>query len=284
MSDFILTILYSAGTSAATIAVLTWLLRSWIGERLSAGIRHEYDQRIAELNARLKQQGEIATTQLKAEMDRFAEKLRHSAHSFSEMQKASHERKLSGVEDVWASVLAIEDAVPGSILFLDVLLDSEHSSALQNPKLGPELLAINHYKVIAHALETTKGIAVRRPFVGSVVWALSSTYRACLFRLIYLVSQCAEDPSKIHWYTDDLVRRHIKAGLGENKLSEFDALRTSRITWMRENFTRAILEAMDNIIAGRESSEAAIRQAQRMEKVLLESALAQEASQETPDN
>lgn len=272
MSEFALTVLSSAGASVALLAALAWLLRAWIGERLSAGIRHEYEQRLSELNARLKQQGDFATTQLKAEMDRFAERLRHSAQSLGEMQKATLERRLTAVDEVWGTVLATEESLPSVFVFLDVLLDKEYASALTNPKTGPDLKAIDHFAVIGPALTKMKDLALRRPFVGSFLWALSSTHRATLFRMIYLVSQCAKDPASIHWYSDDLIRRHIKAGLGEQKLVEFDALRISRITWVRENFTRAILEAMDDIIAGRESSEAAMRQAEKMETLLIESA------------
>lgn len=269
--EFIATVLSSAGVSATLLVGASWLLRTWIENRLGAGIRHEYDQRLAELSARLKQQGDAATTQLKADMDRLAERLRHSASSFGEVQKATIERRLVAIEDLWRAVIVIQEAVPSGILSLDVLLDEEYLSAIKNPKIGPRLKSIDHYAVINGALEQNKHLAQRRPFISNYLWVIFSTYQAILFRITYLVSQCEKNPEKIRWYTDGLIRKHIQAGLGDQLLKEFDTLRFSRVSWLRDQFNREILSAIESVVAGRESGEAALRQAEKMEEILLES-------------
>lgn len=269
-ADFTITVLSSAGVSVTLITFAVWLLRTWIVNRLSAGIRHEYDQRLTELSARLKQQGDAATTQLKAEMDRLSERLRHSAQSLGEVQKATIERRLAGIEEVWLAVLTLQETLPSVFATLDVLFDEEYQGAMRNAKIGPQLKAINHLAILGPALEKTDTVSKRRPFIGNYLWVLFSTYRAILFRMVYLVSQSQKEPEKIHWYSDKLIRMHIQAALGDQLLTEFDCLKTLRVSWIRDHFSRAVLDSMESVIEGLDFSEAAMRQAEKMEALLFD--------------
>ena len=267
-SDFVVIVLSSAGASAVLITAMGWLLRTWIAERLTARVRHDYARKLAELNAQLKLQTDTSSLQLKADLDRIADRLKHSVQTSGEFHKATIERRLTAVEEVWAAVLRAESALPAVFFILDVLLDSEYESALTNPKTASEFKAIDHFKIISEALNSFKNVAQRRPFAGSYLWALSATYRSTVFRMIYLVSEARNQPAKIHWYSDDLLRKHIRAGLGADALTNFDAQRTGRVTWVRDHFSKAVLDAIDVVVAGREAGESALRQAERMEELL----------------
>lgn len=268
--QFATAVLSSAGVAATLVAVVAWLAREWIGNRLSGGIRHEYDTKLAEFNARLKLQGETAATNLKAEVERLSERLRHSAQSLEEVQKATIERRLLAVEEIWAATLTAESALPSVFSILDVLLDTEYLGAIDNPKVGPDLEVIDAFQIIRTAQEKNAYVIKRRPFIGNYLWVLYSTYQSILFRMIYLVSQCNEEPEKLLWFSDKLIRERIKAALGDSMLNEFDSLTVSKVSWVRNQFTKAILEAMDSLVTGHEYSEAAIRQAKRMEALLFE--------------
>ena len=61
--------------------------------RLKSSIQHEYDQKLAALNAELKYSYEAKTEILKAEFQREADKLRFATTTFGEAQKAAHQRK-----------------------------------------------------------------------------------------------------------------------------------------------------------------------------------------------
>ncbi|RQO60407.1 hypothetical protein DBR47_08570 [Paucibacter sp. KBW04] len=270
--QFVTAVLSSAGVAAALLAVAAWLAREWIGNRLSGRIRHEYDAKLAELNARLKLQGESTAMNLKAEVDRLSERRRQSAQALSEVQKATIERRLLAVEEVWAATVTAQKAMPSVFVFLDVLLDKEYPEAINNPKTGPELKAVDAFQIIEEALAKNASVVKRRPFVGNYLWVLYSTYQSTLFRMIYLVSQCEEKPEKLFWFSDSLIRRYIQAALGDELLKEFESLNISRVTWVHSQFTKAMLEAMDSLVAGHEYGEATIHQAKRMEALLLESA------------
>ena len=48
-------------------------------------------------------------------------------------------------------------------------------------------------------------------------------------------------------------------------LGEFDAMQSLKVGWLTDRFNRIVLQAMEQIIAGRDFSEAAMKQAESME-------------------
>lgn len=79
--------LKSAITPTVLLLVIGWLCRTWIGEKLKASVKHEYDDRLEQLKAELRAQGDSNLAVLKSEIDRQADKLnrpgffRHLANS-----------------------------------------------------------------------------------------------------------------------------------------------------------------------------------------------------------
>ena len=67
MVDF-LTILTSVGASGALAAALIWLGKSWISEHIRSSIKHEYDQKLAAFQARLKAEHDTELERLRADL------------------------------------------------------------------------------------------------------------------------------------------------------------------------------------------------------------------------
>jgi hypothetical protein len=78
--------LKSAVPPTVLLLAIGWLCRTWIGERLTAGVKHEYDDRLEQLKAELRAQGDSNLALLKSEIDRQADKLRIASSSFTAVQ------------------------------------------------------------------------------------------------------------------------------------------------------------------------------------------------------
>lgn len=269
--QFALTLLASAGVSAALCIALVWLARTWISERLKSSIQHEYDQRMASMNASLKAQGDAAAAMLRGEIDREADKLRLAAHSFGEVQKAAISKRLSSIEEMWRTVLELHDAIPGAMNYLDILLTTEYLDAPTKPTFRSELQSLDHHPIVMAATDRARKLAQSRPYIGEYLWALFSTYQAVVLRTVYLIDKSKTEPAKLMWHEDTLVRQHIQAALGDKALLEFDAAKFAKVSWIQNRFTNAILQAMEHIIAGKEFGEAALKQAESMEAQIRES-------------
>ena len=267
---FAVTLLTSVGVSALLSAALVWLARTWISERLRASIQHEYDQKLASINAALKVQGDAAAARLKGEIEREADKLRLASQSFGEVQKAAIAMRLAAVEETWQTVLTLNDSVPGAVSYLDILLDNEYLGAPSKPTFQDALRRLDHVPIVTSATDRSRKLAVLRPYTGEYLWALFATYQAVVLRTTYLVDKSKTEPAKLRWFEDQLVLRHIESGLGSQALQEFQNSNFAKVSWVRDRFVHAILQAMERIVAGKETSDAAMRQAEQMEKQMRE--------------
>ncbi|MFF5867607.1 hypothetical protein [Pseudomonas sp. NPDC012596] len=263
--NFALTTLATAGVTTVLLAALGWLLRTWIGERLKASIKHDYDERLERLKSELKVQNDLDLAALKSEVDRQAEKLKIAALSFSDVQKATIPRKIEAVDDLWAAVMQARGHMPGEFYVCDVLTDDELSDMRKTGPLNDIRLRL--LKIDAMALSPLIfGDAEKvRPHVGEYIWALFATFHGLLSRILFLISGKNEDR---RWYRDKNVQRLIASAFGQDRLDVFLHLKVSRYDWLRREFDGRLFASFEHLLNGKAFSEAALRQAQEMESQL----------------
>lgn len=68
MENFIAQVLASATVSTALSAILVWLTKTWISERLRGSIKSEYDQRLEAHKAQLKAQSDVEIEKLRSQL------------------------------------------------------------------------------------------------------------------------------------------------------------------------------------------------------------------------
>lgn len=264
--SFVWITISAAGASAVLLVILGWLLRAWIGERLKAGIKHEYDDRLEKLRAELKSQGDAYLASMKSEVDRQAEKLRITASSFSEVQKATIPKKIEAVDVLWLGVIQTREAFPSEVWFTDIFTDEEMSGFYTNPKMkkySAGMMQVSEMEFIKVGLNDVQRM---RPHLGEYVWALYSTYRSILGRSIFLLKEGAADPKKLAWYQDGLIKSYVESAFGTEIFKEFEVLQHSRYKWLTYQFDTVLFRAIDTLLTGKEFSEAALRQAHEMER------------------
>lgn len=263
-SEFAKTVIYSAGLSSSFVLAGVWLSKTWLEKRLS----YEYQKQITELSASLKRQSDVSASQLNAELGRINEKLKHSAQVSAEFQKVVIQKRVSAVDEIWRATLQVEEAIPAIFFLLDIGFDREYESIARRADFSSELSKLDHRVVIKAAIDQSPQLAHWIPFAGTYLWAVFSTYRAVVFRMIYLVDESKAQPNKLHWYWDELLRERLHAALGKEALEEFDSLQVRRIDWMKNRFSKAVLDAIENVIEGRDAGESVMQQAARMESLL----------------
>lgn len=264
--NFTLTTIASAGVSAVLLAALGWLFRSWIGERLKASIKHEYDDRLEKLKAELKSQGDAHLTSLKSEVDRQSEKLRIASASFSEVQKATIAKKIEAVDALWLGVIRSREAFPNEITMTDIFTDEEMQGFYTDSsmrKYSAPMASISEYEYFQTGFDD---VQLMRPHLGEYTWALYVTYRSVLGRSIFLIKQGKENPDKLAWFQDSNIKRLIASAFGTERFNEFEKLQHSRYQWLSYQFDILLFKAIDTLLTGKSFSDAALRQAQEMEE------------------
>ncbi|HGI8854340.1 TPA: hypothetical protein ACJT9T_003508, partial [Vibrio cholerae] len=66
MSDIILTILASVTASSVASAVIVWLSKTWITERVKSSIKHEYDLKLESYKAKVEIEKTAAIENIKS--------------------------------------------------------------------------------------------------------------------------------------------------------------------------------------------------------------------------
>ncbi len=262
--NFALTTITSAGASVVLLAALGWFFRTWIGERFKASLKHEYDERLERLKTELKKQSDADLASAKAEIDSQAEKLKVAAISFSDVQKATIPKKIEAVDTLWEAVRAARGHIPGVVYMCDILTDAELSTLRTSQSFSPfrKLLADVNAMELAPLIFADADKA--RPHVGEYIWALYSTYHGIVVRCVFTLA----GKKDARWYLDEITKKLIGSAFGDAALQRFQALPYRHFDWLRLEFERELFSSFDKLLTGKAFSEAAMRQAQEMEREL----------------
>lgn len=113
MDEIVKTVLWSAPLSAVLVSALIWLIRSWIIERLSNAIKHEYNKDLEEHKAKLKGQFdmelEIRKAALKAQSDAELEVHKANAQRLIHIDKSHFDMEFDSFKTLWSAVSSTVD-------------------------------------------------------------------------------------------------------------------------------------------------------------------------------
>jgi hypothetical protein len=271
MRDVILNFIVSVTSAAVTSGILFSLLKEWISTRLKASIQHEYERKLEAYKAQLQTEQELAILNIKTTVAREAAFHAAAHSSFAEGQRASMQRKLNGVDQIWGSVLHLRDNLPPIITFIDVLTVDEHRRIKDNPRFRELTNGLSDEKIIALVPQTAEEV---RPYVGEYMWMLFFSYRAILLRILVLLRFGRDDADKIEWYKDTATRGLIEAVLTPEELRHFDAAMFGKVSWLRQRLESKILAAAHKVISGETFGTESLQQAN-----LIQQRIAQLAAQ-----
>jgi hypothetical protein len=137
------TILASTVTTTVLIGAFTWLARTWIKERLSQSIKHEYDLDLEKYKSDLSATNSVEIEKLKARIGTEYEIVKASMLRYSEKQFELY-------NDLWASLCDLEISVKNlwetaDITNLRKLSQQVHDTRLKIRK-SALLIEDGHYK------------------------------------------------------------------------------------------------------------------------------------------
>lgn len=172
-------VLANTAATAAILAVLGWLGRTWIKERLSASIRAETEARLASLRDQLHRETEteLATlrTRLNAAEAKLSEARKAGIDANQQLYAAVVPEQIAGIKALWAG---IRDAraisvvsMFVSVMDLAIVRRNIHDRAFAGV-IDKMLQNIDYMELMKRLLAVEQW----RPFVTERAWALFSTY------------------------------------------------------------------------------------------------------------
>lgn len=262
--DFILSIISSATVSGLLAAVLIWLSRNWLSERLKKSIEYEYAQKLTAHKAVLKAESDVALERLRANIAQSQAMQSVATSTFTAINIASHERRIKAIEAFWTSIVNIRNGTPSVLTILDIIIPDEYPTLLTNPNSRASIDELSMENIISWVHDVSAKVDIIRPFIGEYLYALFFAYRALISRISYIVMQGRDKGHISTWFTDKGIRQLIATVMNNEEIEKFDNLPISKISYMKNLVEQKMLRHISKILTGESDSELSLEQARKI--------------------
>jgi hypothetical protein len=244
-------------STTALLAVALWLSRKLIETRLTNAVRHEFDTKLETVRADFRQKEELLRADLRSKEADIAALRSGAMTALATRQAALDKRRLEAVDELWAAVVELGPAKALSILVATFKFDAVAEEAKKNPKMR------QLFEMIGQNIDPYKFIAVpadkARPFLSPIVWALFSAYRAIAMQGLVKV-QIVKSGLDADLLAKDAIAELIKTALPHHQLY-VDKVGDKGYHLLLEELERRILDAITDMLAGKEGDTATVQQA-----------------------
>jgi hypothetical protein len=164
-------------TPTFLLVIAVWLGRNLIRERLTHGIKHEYDIKLANVQNELKQAERRIEAQLR-EKESEIRVLREGALSqLAQRHIVLDKRRIEAAERIWVAAMSFGAAKPTVVLVSMVKFAPSLAEAEKNPQFRRTFETCIDKDDFA---QLGKGADNERPFLSDIAWALYQAYRAAI--------------------------------------------------------------------------------------------------------
>jgi hypothetical protein len=169
----------NAVTTAMILAVVAWLLRTWIKERLSADIRTETETKLVGVRDQLHRETETELTELRTRLSaaetKLSEARKAGIDANQQLYTAVVPEQIAGLKGLWTGIRDAR-AINVVSIFVSVMDLAFVRKSIGDQKftnqIGMMLKQIDHMEL----LKRLKDIEQWRPFVTERAWALFAAY------------------------------------------------------------------------------------------------------------
>jgi len=191
-------------TTAGVLSAIAWLLREWIGARLTKSIQHEFDRKLEQLRADLRESEERLKARIREKEAEISALRSGALTALASRHAALDKRKLEAVDQIWAAFNALAPARGLATSMGFIKFESAAELAERDSK------ARELFSMIGGGFDWNKldqsGADKARPFVTPMVWAVYTAIRAIAMH------------SAMRWMV-------LKGGLGNKDYADADAIR-----------------------------------------------------------
>ncbi len=129
-------------STTTVLAFVVWLLRSLIITRLTRSVSHEYDKKIEDLRAILRQSEEAFKAQLRAKESQIDALRTGALTGISNRQAVLYQRRIVAVEQIWNAVISLAPAKQVSATMAILKFEAAAKEAARDPRFREVFVAI----------------------------------------------------------------------------------------------------------------------------------------------
>ena len=274
---------FPALTTTGLLAAALWLGRNLISTRLTKSVEHEFNVKLKDLDAKLKESEARLNADLRAKESEIATLRSGAMTAMASRQIAVDKRRLEAIDQLWAAFNSLNPARYLSMALSTLKFEAVAKRAETDPKMRQFIETIGA-GFDMKALDLTSATRAR-PFVSPVAWATYSAYTAVCMHAV------------MRWHV-------LRSGLGVNDFVDNDKIKgliTAALPYLAEyivehgsNCYHFVLESLETkllqdiqeMLAGVESDKASIERAaeilKRSNEVLQQASMNQNTELKQP--
>ena len=267
-------------SAAALVSLILYLCRETILAAVKARIQNDHAMQLEAFKASIQEENAKSLLAFKNQIEQRDSLLAYARNSAAEGQRAVMQRRLDAMQDMWNSLLKLNEDIPSIIAYTDNLRTHEFRDIQSRPK-GKKLLSeINlgliedlsakHGQISGAADKTTTDIDYSvervRPLVGEETWLTFSNYRLVLFRVLAILYMAKERNRDPVWYDDDYAKGILADLLDQHELEHLGKVQERKFLWIQGIVQKKMLVGFQRVVSGESSGEEAIQQANRIQK------------------
>lgn len=239
------------------LAIVLWLCRNLIATRLTNAVKHEYDEKIENLRATLRQNEESFKAELKAKESQI-DALRSGALSgIVNRQAVLYERQLNAVDQLWGAIMSLSSAKAVSSWMATLKFDAAAKEAARNSQFR-EVFKIMGKSFDINSLKTIDA-SKARPFVSPLAWAFYSAYQSIVMHAVIKLQMLQNGIDK-DFADTKAITKLVKVALPHQQ--EFiEKYGPSAFHYFLEELESKLLLEINNILQGKKSDKESIEKA-----------------------
>ena len=186
------------GASAIVGGLAAWLGKIW-ADKLLLKESIKYQKEIEEFKNRYTTELEY----LRAGITEKQDLLNNTYSALSSGYAASHERIVLAMEELWKTIMEIQEFVSPQIFFYQLLLPKEYNDLFNDTNQLNRVIPIKPtVEIDKHTLKVGQSMEHKRIFIGEKLWLQFYVYRAISYRLLLKIAEQKNKGKFYEWNQD----------------------------------------------------------------------------------
>jgi hypothetical protein len=248
-------------STTSLLVIVLWLLRNVISTRLTNSVRHEYDEKLESIRAKLRKSEESFKAELRTKESQI-EALRSGAlTSIVNRQVALYERQIVAVEQLWNAIIELAPAKAVSTMMASIKFEVAAKSAAEDHKTR------DFFNLVGGNFDLknfkTPDASKTRPFVSVLAWAYYSAYEAIVMHAAIKLHMLKSGIDMVEILNAEHVKKLIKVVL-PHQAEYVEKYGHDAFHYLLEELESNLLAELDKMLKGDQSDKENVEKAAKI--------------------
>lgn len=252
--DFLKTVFAGTLSTTVLVALVLWLFRQLIQNRLKAAVEHEFNIKLAALRSELRNSEEMFKAELRAKEVEIQDLQNSALSAMAGRQMAVDKRRLEAIDQLWSAVNDLSRS-RGIATTVSLIKFDEVSKRIETePKLQEFFRAFGEVNLQATLKE--EGWKAR-PHVSRLAWAYFSAFRAIVAvstAKLYLLQKGLGSNFTVN------VENMVKTAL-PHRAEYIDKHGEAALPWLLDELETSLLDEFARMASGKETDQESVKRA-----------------------